>query len=231
MWISLFFSQLLEFSSRLCRMGFTSGFKFFYACIYSLSPFPLGSHLPLLLPCPSLSSPVYGFLLQFHISVVQFFLLFCCLLSPFYNPNLFPVSLHPCPVLPLQASSLLCSHCCVRPGHPWREFLLSSLCSAQHQVTHRTRQGFILHSAGTEPGHRGSISHVFLHLWQAKKSKVKRMGAEPRFNTALGPAESLWGSATKLPPLWKRRCWRESPALSLQTQAGTFHSRQGSLGF
>lgn len=52
---------------------------------------------------------------------------------------------------------------------PEEGFLLSSLCSAQHQVTHRTRQGFILYSGGLEPGHRGSISHVFLHLWQAKK--------------------------------------------------------------
>lgn len=168
-----FFLTATGVQLQVVQDGIHRWLQFFSSCICSLPPFPLCSHLPLLLPCPSLSSPVYGFLLQFHIFIVQFFL------SPLLLPSAFCLQSQS---LPSFSASLPCSApesflatvllLLCRTWAPLRgNSCLPSVCSAQHQVTHRARQELALHSGGLEPEHRGSTSHVFLHSWQRKKVK------------------------------------------------------------
>lgn len=95
-----FFLTATGVQLQVVQDGIHQWLQFFSSCICSLPPYPLCSHLPLLLPCPSLSSPVYGFLLQFHIFIVQFFL------SPLLLPS---ASCLQSQSLPSFSASLPCS--------------------------------------------------------------------------------------------------------------------------
>lgn len=194
---------------------------------------------------PSLSFHVYGFLLQFHVycSILPplllpstssaTFLLFSCPL-PLYNPNLFPVSLHPCPVLPLQASSLLCSYCYARLGYPWGR--ISAFQSVFSPASSHTQDQTGIYPALRRAGDWAQ-RHNFPCLsapLAGKKSKVKRMRAEPQFKTALGLAESLWGSVTKLPPLplWeKEKILKRKPCSIPADPCTNIALQTGSLNF
>lgn len=103
-------------------------------------------------------------------------------------------------------------------------FVLSSPYSSQDKVACKTRQLFVLHSEGLEHGHK-TTSGVFLHsLWRKKVEWGQDHSSElPWVLQRL--CENLLQSSI-LPCERKRRCWRESPTLSLQTQVGNFHCRQ-----
>lgn len=195
-------------------MGFTSG------CNSSVpaSAACLHSHCALIYLCCFLAPPFHLLFMVFSCSSTSslfnsFSLLFCCLLPTVYNPSLFPVSLHPCPVLPLKASSLLCSCSRARPGHPWGG-------TPAPQCVFSPASGHTQGQTGTCPALRRAGAWAqrlnfpcLSALMAGKKSKVKGVRAEPQFKTALDPAESLWVSATELPPLWKKEDAKEKVLL------------------
>lgn len=198
--------------------------QFFSPCIYSLPLFLFCSHLSLLLPCPSISSLGYGFLLSPTSLLLNSFssAAFCLL---FTTPN---SSQFLCILVLFSSASFLASvlQLLCKTWAPLRGFLLPSLLSPAPSHT-QGQTGTCPALRRTGAGHRGSISHVVLHSWQGKKVKQREWeqnhsSKQPWVLQSLSEALPL----SSLPCERKRRCWRESPALSLLTQVGTFHCRQ-----